>query len=199
MLSPALIDFFIKNPTVVPVTLGLVVAVVGVLAQRRTAREVNALKFQSDRNQNKEYERHNTIAIAFVKTATPEKIAGLAGNESESEEAAALMYVLNEWERCANAIHYKVYDEKFLYVSSASGFLAIVRRLRPYIDQVRTLEGKSTIYDGLLKLDKKWRVRKETDLMFERLGVKRDRRYYTICILQALTPFYFIVFEWLRR
>lgn len=199
MPSTTLTEFFLQNPTVVPVTIGLVVAIVGVLVQRRTAREVNALKFQSDRNQNKEYERHNTLARTFVKTATTEQIADLAGTEGESSEAAALMYVLNEWERCANAIHYKVYDEKFLYSSSASGFLAIVRNLKPYIERVRTLDGKSTIYDGLLWLEKKWRCRKETDLLFEKLGVKRNRRYYLIFTLQALMPFYFIIFEWFKR
>ncbi|EOB2571020.1 DUF4760 domain-containing protein [Vibrio fluvialis] len=199
MPSTTLTEFLLKNPTVVPVTLGLVVAVVGILAQRRTAREVNALKFQSDRNQNKEYDRHNTVAIAFVKEATPEQIADLAGKENESSEATALMYVLNEWERCANAIHYKVYDEKFLYSSSASGFLAIVHRLRPYIEKVRTLEGKSTIYDGLLKLEKKWRVRKDSDLLFEKLGVKRNKRYYIVFMLQVLMPLYVMIFEWFRR
>ncbi|EIC2299080.1 DUF4760 domain-containing protein [Vibrio cholerae] len=197
MPTTTLTEFLLKNPTIIPVTLGLVVAVVGVLAQRRTAREVNALKFQSDRNQNKEYDRHNTAAIAFVKTATTEEIADLAGKESESSEAAALMYVLNEWERCANAIHYKVYDEKFLYNSSASGFLAIVYRLRPYIDKVRTLEGKSTIYDGLLRLERRWRVRKDSDLLFEKLGVKRNKRYYLFFMLQILLPLYVLIFEWI--
>ncbi|HGS4606514.1 TPA: DUF4760 domain-containing protein [Vibrio cholerae] len=195
--TTTLTEFLIKNPTIVPVTLGLIVAVVGILAQRRTAREVNALKFQSDRNQNKEYDRHNTTAIAFVKTATAEEIANLAGKEGEVSEATALMYVLNEWERCANAIHYKIYDENFLYNSSASGFLAIVYRLRPYIDKVRTLEGKSTIYNGLLRLEKRWRVRKDSDLLFEKLGVKRNKRYYLFFMLQILLPLYVLIFEWI--
>ncbi|WP_085319337.1 DUF4760 domain-containing protein [Vibrio harveyi] len=195
----SLSDFLLKNPTVIPVTLGLIVATGGILAQRRTAREVNALKFQSDRNQNKEYDRHNTLAISVVKQSKPEQIAELAGQENESSEAAALMYVLNEWERCANAIHYKVYDEKFLYSSSASGFLAIVKRLRPYITAVRGMEGKSTIYSGLLKLEKKWKARKDADLIFDKLGVKRDKNYYVIATLQMLTPFYFLLYQMLMH
>ncbi|EKG1878681.1 MULTISPECIES: DUF4760 domain-containing protein [Klebsiella/Raoultella group] len=46
----------------------------------------------------------------------------------------SILYILNSWERCANAIRHKVYDEEFIYSAQGTTLVMTYKALLPLIE-----------------------------------------------------------------
>lgn len=46
----------------------------------------------------------------------------------------SILYVLNSWERCANAVRHKVYDEEFIYSAQGTTLVTTYKALLPLIE-----------------------------------------------------------------
>lgn len=103
--------------------------------QRQTARENNSLLFERDYKHNNEvtsswstlyYKAHkNKLTFPIVRYAEEE--------HSTTSEAIAIRYILNEWERAANAINQRLYDEMLLYRAFGSTVIFLRTEFSPYI------------------------------------------------------------------
>ncbi|MGF1803521.1 DUF4760 domain-containing protein [Vibrio gigantis] len=187
------INLLETNPTLVPITLGFIVACFGILYQRKTARETNSLKFQSDKAHNKEYEKHSKTAMVFCNTASSKDLEELARDHTIDDAGVAILYILNEWERCASAVEHKLYDESFIFKSSASGFINMVNKLMPYINETRSQTGKKTVYSNMMAMHERWVMRRKIDSYFSSIGIKKNSWYYTSFVLKMLLPVWFFL------
>lgn len=159
------------SPTFFPAAVGAFIAIVSILAQRKTSREKNSLDFEGS------YKRSDTVNDAFdvlVKVYMNKFEVPLAfwgdRENSRTEEAKALRTIFNEWERCANAVKHKIYDDAYLYKIYGSTVLDLDARFGEYIDSCQSWN--SRVYNNFKWLALKWRIRRS----YEDCKIKKDTR-----------------------
>lgn len=110
------------------------IAVRGLNHNVRAAKMKNSLDFESVYKHNsKVVESSLEIKKILSKRLDyPIENWGLESN-FQSSEALHISTILNEWERCANGIYHKVYDDDFLYGTYGSTVIFLFTHLQPYI------------------------------------------------------------------
>ncbi len=71
------------------------------------------------------------------------------------------MTVINEWERCGNAIRHGLFDDEFLYRVYASTVINLYVSCQPYIKARQDINPK--IYSNFCWLAQKWLKRKRKE------------------------------------
>ena len=123
--------------------IALSVALLGIHFQRKTAQESNSLDFQISLANNDKYLESLAVIVLAINNREKVPVENFAREEfSTSKEAEAIRYVLNTWERAANAILHGIYDEKYLYRTYKSMLLYFGVNLRVYIRE-KQKEGNS--------------------------------------------------------
>lgn len=155
----AAIDVWKDAPTFYAGLLGAAIAVTGILAQRKTSREKNSLDFEAAYKRNDKildawdvvlniYKQRAEVPVAIY--GTKEKVGTI--------EAKALQTIFNEWERCANAVNHKIYDDKYLYRVFGSTLIFLDTNFEPYMEECRKTNPR--FYRNMKWLALTWRVRR---------------------------------------
>lgn len=142
--------------------LALIAAFYNVAYQRQTARENNSLEFQKNLLQDKKYAKCLEVAVR-VMSERKIPVRELAKREVKQEhqtEARAVRYVLNTWERAANAILHNLYDEQFLYEAHKSMVIHFGVYFREFIDESQKYQ--VTFYQNLNWLILHWSIRRDS-------------------------------------
>ncbi|MBY8026147.1 DUF4760 domain-containing protein [Vibrio fluvialis] len=128
----------------------------------KSSRIKNALDFESTYKHNDKVVA-STIEIKKILRNThnvPVMEWGLERNQL-ADEALHLSTVMNEWERCANAVFHKVYDEDFLYGTYGSTVIFLITHLHPYI--VKRQEHNPRVYTRFCWLALRWQIRRSNE------------------------------------
>ena len=142
-------------------SLALVGAVINIRFQRQTSREVNSLDFQKSLANNEEYERHKITIYQVIQNSAINPIETFAKVENiSSPEAIAIRYILNTWERAANAMKHRLYDEKYLYYADKTMVLNFGVYLRSYIAEKQ--KSNISLYADFNWLVLKWAIRRDS-------------------------------------
>jgi len=139
-------------------------AYVTIRTNRQLAREKNALDFEQKYKENPKITEHMRLLGSTFKIKNSLEIKEMSSKKYEecSEEEKkfweASAYVLNEWERAANAVNHDIYDEHLLYKAYGTSVLKLYMNLSEYIaarqkDSVR-------YYINFLMLVAKWQIRR---------------------------------------
>ncbi|MCF3479581.1 DUF4760 domain-containing protein [Stenotrophomonas maltophilia] len=136
---------------------GVMVAVLSVISVRATARR----KQSADvifATRNDELLRKGIRLIreeALHENSNIRKYA--RAPEAQSENAAAIRYVLNHFEYVAVGIRNGIYDEGMFKEASYSTIMEIRRHSETYIADVRTEQKRDTIYQEFCWLCERWK------------------------------------------
>lgn len=150
---------FSDSPTFYPAAFGVLVAVISIWTQRRTSREKNSLDFEIS------YKRSDNVNEAFAKLRpivqgkfeTPLSHWGKLENAG-TDEAKTLRTIFNEWERCANAVRNKIYDNDYLYKVYGSTVLNLDETFGEYIAECQTWNER--VYRNFKWLALRWKVKR---------------------------------------
>lgn len=127
----------------------------------RSTRVKNALDFESTYKHNDKVVTSTQAVRAMLRQqAKPVEFWGLEENQL-TDEAKHLSTVMNEWERCANAIYHKVYDDKFLYGTYGSTVIFLFTHLQPYIEARQ--KHNPRVYTKFCWLALCWRIKRDNE------------------------------------
>src|SRR5690606_615796 len=77
-------------------------------------------------------------------------------DQTATDEAKALRYVLNHWEYVSVGIQSGIYDEQMLKTSSYNTVVHLYKCAKPFIEEIREQSGRQTIYQEFQWLAKRW-------------------------------------------
>lgn len=152
-------NLYTTSPTFYPAAIGAIIALVSIKKQRQSSREKNSLDFESAYKRNKDIEEAwlSVLSIHKERINFPIEEYGKIEN-GQTDNARSLRTIFNEWERCANAVHSKIYDDAYLYNAHGSTVIFLDVHFGPYIEKCQ--ERNPRIYANLKKLALQWRVRR---------------------------------------
>lgn len=155
-------ELYVTSPTFYPAAIGALIALVSIKKQRQSSREKNSLDFESAYKRNKDIEDAwlSVLSIHKNRLVYPIEEYGKIEN-GHTENAKSLRTIFNEWERCANAVHSKIYDDQYLYKAHGSTLIFLDVHFGPYIEKCQ--ERNPRIYSNLKMLALQWRVRRAYD------------------------------------
>jgi glycine cleavage system regulatory protein len=150
--------------------LALYSATITVVYNRLTAREKNSLEFQESLQLNTEYKKHLITAVRAIEDRFTIPLEVLTTEEyKRSESTKAIQYVLNTWERAANAMHHGIYDEVYLYGTYKSKILYFGIHLRDFVKERQ--KDNPAFYQNYSHLVLLWAIRGDS---FEEKNTKTD-------------------------
>lgn len=151
---------------------GLLAALIALRALRhnvQAAKTKNSLDFESTYKHNEKIVKSSLEIKKIIKRKLDVPISSLGLEENfQREEALHISAILNEWERCANGIYHKVYDDDFLYGTYGSTVIFLYTHLYPYIE-VRQ-KHNPRVFTKFCWLALKWQIRRDKNT-----GKKTDR------------------------
>lgn len=166
--------FFVTNPTIVPISIGALIAIFGIAKQRQSSREKNSIDFESSYKQSKDIEEAWMVLKIVVQNRLDTPIDHWAGGKAYgSEEAIAIRRIINEWERAANGINHKIYDDDFLYKTYGTTVIELYTFLRPYITATQNYNPR--VFAQFTRLAIRWIIRR----------TKEDRKEVDTRLLKA--------------
>lgn len=155
----AAINVWEKNPTFYAAIFGSCIAIVGILAQRKSSREKNSLDFEAAYKRNDKILAAWEVVLDIYRNREKTPIAEFGKKENaKSPEAKALQTIFNEWERCANAVNHKIYDDRYLYKVFGSALIFLDTEFEPYMEECRKTNPR--FYRNMKWLALTWRVRR---------------------------------------
>lgn len=129
-------DYYSAGAILLSAILALSGASMNVFYQRRTARESNSLSFQQSLSDNENYIKNIAVIVEAIRNRSETPLQEYAKSiKTDSKEAKAIRYVLNTWERAANAMRHRIYDEQYLYEAHKSMVLYFGVYLRAFIKE----------------------------------------------------------------
>ena len=155
-------DYYATGAILLSAILAFVAAVTNISYQRRTARESNALSFQQKLLDNKEYMNNSALVSRAIANRLDFPLKNYAKPEHKyKEEAKAIRYVLNTWERAANAIKHDIYDDNYLY----EAYKSYVIKLHVYFfDYIKVKQNEqNSLYERFVWLATQWRTKRDTE------------------------------------
>lgn len=152
---------FIKDYPVILSTLSAgLFALIALLNNIRMNRTKNSLEFESKYKHNEKIVEATIQIKKILRSTTP--VANWGKEEHcFTVEALALSTVMNEWERCANAIYHKVYDNDFLYGTYGSTVIYLFTNLKPYIDKRQ--DHNKRVYAKFCWLAIRWKIQRDSE------------------------------------
>lgn len=155
----AVIDVWRDSPTFYAALLGTIIAILGILAQRKTSREKNSLDFEAAYKRNEKITDAWDVVLRVYKDRDITPVAHYgAKDQSDTPESKALKTIFNEWERCANAVNHKIYDDKYLYRVFGSALIFLDTNFETYMEECRKINPR--FYRNMKWLALTWRVRR---------------------------------------
>ncbi|WP_240618603.1 DUF4760 domain-containing protein [Pectobacterium punjabense] len=159
------IDWLLKNlPAATPIIAlsATVIAYFGYRRQRRLHQEKLSYDFESFYQNDKELKEHRENLNTLFKKHRREKLdlKVFANLDSENDYGKSIMFVLNNWEKCAHAIKEELLDEDYLYNVFHIVALRAYTLLEGYIDARRKLPGNSDAYLNYRWLAERWKLKR---------------------------------------
>ena len=142
------------HPVTLVMMISLAVIITGILVQRQTAKEKNTLEFEQKYKHNQNLTEKFYYVIELCHDKNLEQIA----QDKTAKEYNAIVEILNEWERTANAIKHDLYDEPMLYQIYGSTVIHLWVRLQPFI-QFRQKDNVR-LYLNFSALASRWQIRR---------------------------------------
>jgi len=78
---------------------------------------------------------------------------------AETNEAKCVRYVLNHWEYVSVGVQAGIYDESMLRSASFNTVVHLHKSVRPFIDNLRGITGRHTIYQEFQWLAERWEAK----------------------------------------
>ncbi|WP_341707749.1 DUF4760 domain-containing protein [Halopseudomonas sp.] len=78
---------------------------------------------------------------------------------AETKEAKCVRYVLNHWEYVSVGVQSGIYDEAMLRRASFNTVIQLHKSVRPFIDNLRGITGRNTIYQEFQWLAERWEAK----------------------------------------
>lgn len=161
-------NFYSAAAILLSATLALLAALLNIMFTRKTARESNSLDFQKSLQEDKKYLAHIRIAAAAAKSKLEMRELAKVENRFD-KNAISIRYVLNIWERAANAMRHDLYDELYLFESHKSMVIAFGIDFRDFIDECQ--KRQASFYENFSWLVLKWTIRRDS---FQEKGRKKE-------------------------
>lgn len=79
--------------------------------------------------------------------------------QQDQEKFESIIYILNNWERCASAIRYGIYDECLIYNAQAGGVIMMYKSLSPFIEACRTRNNNERLFVNIEWLATRWEIK----------------------------------------
>ncbi|POD97976.1 hypothetical protein BVY05_20750 [Pectobacterium odoriferum] len=125
--------------------------------------------------------------------------------EKTIKGGTSILYVLNTWERCANAIRHGVYDEKYIYTAQGTMVILIYDALKPYIDSRK--KASPRVFLNIEWLATKWslkhtihgKIPNKTQKTIEMINVARIRIHEHKFIKRCYNSLYLSYFKLLSH
>ena len=155
-------DFLLKVAAIAPITIPLaaLVALYGIKVQKQEKRLEKSLSFSQGLSENKLFHDSLKTLTVLLDNRLDKPLSEYAIKDMSTDEANAIITVLNELERMAAGVRHNIYDEKFLYSSLSSMVLNIHDYLRSYIVEVK--KRNQSAYINLEYLCLQWKIKKST-------------------------------------
>lgn len=151
------------------IVLGVVVAVVSVVSARAIARKKQSADLLFDSRNDKELVEGMRLVSQLHEDTSVNMRCFAAKDKGGTTEAKAIRYVLNHYEYISVGIQAGIYDEQMLKEGSYNTVVRLYQRAKPFIEAVREVNNRETIYQEFQWLAKRW---EETPLPSKR-KVKR--------------------------
>jgi len=142
--------------------------------QRKALRPyVNLAKFNNEKNK-------ASLTSQPVSNSTALSVSVKSLDDIDKKNTS-LLYVLNTWERCANAIRHNIYDEKYIYSAQGTTVILIYNALRPYMESKKKQNPRAFL--NIQWLATKWAIKhtihgktpNKTRKTIESINVARER------------------------
>jgi hypothetical protein len=151
--------FYSAGAILLSATLALIAAFLSIMFTRKTARESNSLNFQKNLHSDIEYNKHVRITANAAKSGKNMRALAKVENRFD-DDAISIRYVLNSWERAANAMRHDLYDELYLFESHKSMVVAFGIDFREFIDECQ--KRQASFYENFSWLVLKWTIRRDS-------------------------------------
>ncbi len=154
-------NFYSSGAILLSAVLALSGALLNLVYQRRTARDSNSLSFQHSLLNDQHYLKYLSCSVSAFENRHNFPLKMFATREySKTPEAQAIRYVLNTWERAANAMRHGIYDEKYLYEAHKSMVLHFGVILREYVNEKQ--KEQISFFENFSWLVLKWSIRRDS-------------------------------------
>lgn len=152
-------SFISAGAILLSASLALCAALLNILFTRKTARESNSLEFQRNLLRDKSYKMHELRAMRAVRER--ENLHELAQTQFRfDKDSISIRYILNTWERAANAMRHGLYDELYLYEAHKSMVIALSMYFREFIKEAQ--QRQPSFYENFSWLALKWVIRRDS-------------------------------------
>lgn len=140
----------------VVIGLGVFVAIVSVISARAIARKKQSADLLFDSRTDKELV-NGLRTLAKLHEDSSVNMRSFAQKDGKDKpEAEAIRYVLNHYEYVSVGVQSGIYDEKMLKKGSYNTVVKLYQRAKPYIECVREVSGRATLYQEFQWLAKRW-------------------------------------------
>ena len=133
------------------------VAVWAILSNRRVAKLKNSMDFLNNFHDDNDIDETMKKVRELGESKASARIAELAMDDINSEEAQHIRNVLNYYESMAICIHRGIYDGGIIQEAIHTTVLDMWDTCKPYVDERRIRKKKNTFYQELEALVIAWR------------------------------------------
>jgi len=156
-------NIYLNHPTVISTSLAAVVAfivaVVGISKQRQSSREKNSLDFEANYKDSQEIRDSWVLLRQAVAQDSTYLVELVTKRKQDDEEVrTAIVTILNEWERAANAIEHSLFDEDLLYKAYGTIVIKLFQDLSPFI--LHCQKRNHRVFVSFTKLSIKWQIKR---------------------------------------
>ncbi|GEA06420.1 hypothetical protein KUL42_11810 [Alteromonas sp. KUL42] len=151
--------FYSAGAILLSASLALIAALMNITFTRKTARESNSLDFQKSLQSDVHYNEHVRKSAAAAKSRKDMRELAKVENRFD-EDAISIRYVLNTWERAANAMRHNLYDELYLFEAHKSMVIAFGIDFREFIDECQ--KRQPSFYENFSWLALNWTIRRDS-------------------------------------
>jgi len=140
------------------ILLGVLTAIVSVVVVQATAKKKQTADLLFGCRQDKELVEGNQKVAAMHDASG--SIRTLAEEiNSDTEDAKAVRYVLNHWERVAVGIAQGIYHEEMLRQSNRANVVNLYQKAKPFIQAIRHRHSSDTFYQHFENMALSWEKR----------------------------------------
>ncbi len=176
-----------KDPKIIPMyiacfvaMLSMIAAVIAINNTRKLARNKNAIDFETALENSTTYDEYFYKLEDFMARIKKDgksldtELKLVALNKKHSDYRP-IQELLNWWERGANGINSKVYEDTILYKVYCTEVLSLFKTVKPFIETRRTINPKAFVeYESLVNI---WAKRKKKETRWLKYSEKLKLRF----------------------
>jgi len=151
---------FRYQPVAIVAALGLIIASLGILVQRKSWKQKNSLEFEANYSKNKKIIESYTVLDGITKSQMRDAVKA---KNILDDKSAAMTTILNVWERAANAIYKDIFDEEYLYQMYCNTVIGIYNKFYPFIQGRRDYRDNPRLFILFERLALKWSYRRQEE------------------------------------